>query len=475
MPENKKIKLDKNSIMFTFWKYFSIFAVAILLLLWLLQIVFLNRFYESMKINEVTKIGDYLRGQFEKDNFETQILNYSQRKGMNIEVIDEEGHLIYPLTLIDVIINPKVIDQETFNEFFKGVKDGKKPSRVFITRFENLENPSIVYAGYLGKTGASTYYITIKTALEPLDSTTDILKKMLMIVSVLAFLLGLLLSYYFSKRLSKPLVEMSRTAKQLGSGDYSVHFKHVNYTEIDDLSKTLNYATDELTKTIELRKDLVANVSHDLKTPLTVIKSYGEMIRDISGDNKSLRDKHINTIIDEADRLTDFVNDLLDLSKIESSLEEVKLEEVDLSEITKEVMERFQKSLPKESYEFILKKEGRTHIIADKKRLEQAIYNLINNAVNYSGKEKTIRLEVIGKNGMVEFSCIDKGIGIDKSDINNIWDRFYTARANHSRPTVGTGLGLYIVKNIFEMHKFEYGVESELNKGSRFYFRAKAV
>ncbi len=461
--------------MFTFWKYFVVFAVSILVLLWLLQIVFLNRFYESMKIREVTKIGDYLRGEFKSETFETKVLNYSQRKAMTIEVIDERGHLIFPLTWIDVLIKPKVIDQDTFDEFFAGIKDGKRLSRVFITKFQNLENPSIVYAGYLGKDITSKYYIMIKTALEPVDSTTDILKRMLIIVSIISLLLSIVLSYYFSMRLSKPLVEMSKTARQLGSGDYKVHFNNVDYTEINDLSNTLNYATDELTKTIELRKDLIANVSHDLKTPLTVIRSYGEMIRDISGNDKELRNAHINTIIDEADKLTHFVNDLLDLSKIESKLEDVKPEKIDLSEITQQLIDRFEKMMSPGMYKFTLKKEGNTHIVADKKRLEQAIYNLINNAINYSKDDKEITLKVIEKDGIVEFSCIDKGMGIPESELNNIWERFYRVRANHIRPEAGTGLGLYIVKNIFEMHKFEYGVESEIGKGSKFYFRTKAV
>ncbi|MGO3751447.1 MAG: sensor histidine kinase [Peptoniphilaceae bacterium] len=469
------LKLDKNSIMLTFWKYFSVFAVAILVLLWLLQIVFLNRFYESMKIHEVTKVGDYLRGEFKKKNFENKVLNYSQKKGMNIEVIDEEGHLIYPLTWIDVIMNPKVIDETTFDEFFSTVKDGKRPSKIFITKFQNLENPTIVYAGYLGIADGSKYYIMIRTALEPVDSTTDILKNMLIIVSILSLLLGLILSYYFSKRLSKPLVEMSKTARQLGRGNYDVHFNKVDYTEINDLSETLNYATRELTKTIEVRKDLIANVSHDLKTPLTVIKSYGEMIRDISGDNKEMRERHINTIIRESDNLTSLVNDLLDLSKIESNLEDAKFEVLDLKEVVEKVIYRFKYLLEREDYNFNFITSGNTFILGDRKRLEQVVYNLINNAINYSKKEKEIKIKVIEKNSNVEFHCIDKGIGIEEDKINEIWERFYRVRDNHTRPSVGTGLGLYIVKNILEMHKYEYGVKSKINEGSDFYFITKSV
>ncbi|WP_200860585.1 sensor histidine kinase [Peptoniphilus mikwangii] len=459
--------------MFTFWKYFSAFAVVILAILWLFQIVFLNRFYESMKIHEVTKIGDYLRSQYMNKDFESKVLNYSQKKGLNIEVIDEEGTLIYPLTWLDVMINPKVIGSDAFDEYFAGVKNGDHPYRVSITKLKHLETPTIVYAGYLGTTAGTNYYIMIKTSPQPVDSAIDVLKRLLIIVSILSLLLAFALSYFISRRLSKPLVEMSKTAKKLGSGDYSVNFKKGDYTEIDDLSNTLNYATREITKTMEVRKDLIANVSHDLKTPLTVIKSYGEMIRDISGNNEEMRNKHIDTIINEADRLTMLVNDLLDISKIESNLEEIKFDCIDLKEVAEDVIDRFKIMFEKNNYKFNFIYSGNTHIFANKKRIEQVIYNLINNAINYSKSEKDITIKVVGDLGVVRFDCIDKGIGIPKDKLDSIWERFYRVRNNHTRPTVGTGLGLYIVKNILELHKFKYGVISEEGVGSDFYFITK--
>ena len=471
--ENKIIKINNNSIMFKFWKYFSGFAAAILIALWLLQIVFLNNFYESMKIREVTKIGNYLRTEYNSSDFEYQILNYSQKKGMNIEVIDEDGHLIYPFNWVEALFKPKVMDEQTFNEFFSSIVSGKEKYRVFTVKFPNLENPTLVYAGFLGTTDDVKHYITIKTSLDPVDSTIDILKKMLIIVSILAMALSLILSYFMSKRLSKPLVDMSRTAKKLGKGNYDVSFKKGDYSEVDDLADTLNYATNELTKTIEMRKDLIANVSHDLKTPLTVIKSYGEMIRDISGSDEKKRNEHIATIINEADHLTELVNDLLDLSKMESNLESVNFLPVDLEKTVTNVSNRFNVLKEKNDFIFEFKIIGDCTILGDEKKLEQVIYNLINNAINYSKEEKYLKIILEEKDGKVRFDCIDHGLGIEEDDIDEIWERFYRVRDNHTRPSVGTGLGLYIVKNILELHNFQYGVNSELGKGSDFYFIAK--
>lgn len=446
-----------------------LFAAALLIALWLFQIVFLDRFYETMKIREVTNIGDYLKGEFGKDNFENIILNYSQNKGMNIEVIDKDGYLIYPLNWVEVIMNPKVINTNDFNEFFQGVGDKKKNYKVTLKKFRYMENSTIVYGGYLGKEKGNDYYLLIKTNLEPVDPAVDILKRILLIVLGISFALSVILSYFISKKLTEPLVQMSKTARRLGSGDYNVNFKPGEYTEINDLSNTLNYATNELTKTIEMRKDLIANVSHDLKTPLTVIKSYAEMIRDISGPNEVLRKEHLEIIISESDKLTQLVNDLLDLSKIESSLENIKVEVVDLKSLSEDVINRF--NLPKDQVS--IQTKGDCNIIADKRRMEQVIYNFVSNAVKYTGKDKKILIKISEEDDEVIFNCIDNGIGIDKENVDIIWDRFYRIRDNHSRPQVGTGLGLNIVKTILEIHGFEYGVESELNKGSNFYFKVK--
>ena len=135
-----------------------------------------------------------------------------------------------------------------------------------------------------------------------------------------------------------------------------------------------------------MRKDLIANVSHDLKTPLTVIKSYAEMIRDISGRNEVLRNEHIDIIISESDKLTQLVNDLLDISKIESSLESIKMERVDLIKLSHIVAERF--ALPEDV--ITIESKGECTIFADKRRIEQVIYNFISNAVKYTRKDKKL-------------------------------------------------------------------------------------
>ena len=296
----------------------------------------------------------------------------------------------------------------------------------------------------------------------------EILKDQLIIVSIISLILAFILSLYLSSRLARPLSDMAKTARALGQGNYDVQFKEQDYTEINDLARTLNYATGELTDALEMRKDLIANVSHDFKTPLTVIKSYGEMIRDISGDNKALRDKHVQTIIEEADYLTHFVNDLLDLSRVESGLGQLNLDAVDLKALTEDVLCRF-KNLERTGYTFAIHGEGRA--VCDENKIRQVIYNFITNAVNYSTDKKQIDIYIIEQKDKITYCVRDYGRGMADGDRDKIWERFYRGRDNHERQVVGTGLGLFICKNILELHGFSYGVKSKLGEGSTFYFK----
>ncbi|KGF36866.1 HAMP domain-containing sensor histidine kinase [Peptoniphilus lacrimalis] len=470
IKEIKKIKIDKNSILFKLWTYFSLFSIIILITLWLLQTVLFSYVYETLKIHEVTKVGNTLRNEYNSDNFQDTLINFTNSKGLTISVLDEDGAIVYPVTWFQLIESSKsYMSRNTFDRFFGTLERENLKYKVTTMRFEKDSEPRIIYSGYLGENGGKKYYVIIDTVLKPVDVTVDVTKRILLMVTILSLFSGMFLAYFLSRRLSQPLVRMSNTAKALADGDYNVYFKKGEYTEIDNLSKTLNYAKDELTKTIEVRKDLIANVSHDLKTPLTVIKSYGEMIRDISGNNEKMRNEHLNTIISEADNLTNLVNDLLDLSKVESELEDIKKQDFDLAEVVEKVAERFKyfKGFP---INFQIYTHGNTKIVADKKKIEQVIYNFINNAINYSKDDKEIILKIIESDKGVEFHCIDHGIGISEKDIKDIWDRFYRVSNNHTRPSVGTGLGLYIVKTILNMHKFPYGVNSKLGQGSDFYF-----
>ena len=195
------------------------------------------------------------------------------------------------------------------------------------------------------------------------------------------------------------------------------------------------------------------------------------MVRDLSGENKEKRNEHLSVIIDETDRLTYLVGDILDLSKMEANIDTLEREKVDLKEIVNSVLKNFAVLEQNEGYEFITEIEPDCVIFADYSKIYQVVYNLLNNAVNYTGDDKTVKIRITQTGGKVLFEVIDTGAGIAPDKIDKVWDRYYKTGKNHKRGVNGTGIGLSIVKNILILHGAEYGVKSEVGHGSDFWFK----
>ena len=218
-----------------------------------------------------------------------------------------------------------------------------------------------------------------------------------------------------------------------------------------------------------MQQEVIANVSHDFKTPLTMIKAYASMIREISGDDKEKRDAHAKIIIDESDRLTALVLDLLDISKLRAGFGADERTVFNLSEEVYRVAERFDYLKDTAGYQIETEVESDLYISANRARTEQVLYNLIGNAVNYTGQDKKVKVRLFVKGQNLRFEVVDSGVGIKQEEIPTIWDRYYRSSETHKRPVKGTGLGLSIVKGILEAHGYPFGIESEEGKGSVFW------
>ncbi|MDE7300578.1 MAG: HAMP domain-containing histidine kinase, partial [Clostridia bacterium] len=221
----------------------------------------------------------------------------------------------------------------------------------------------------------------------------------------------------------------------------------------------------------ELQKELVANVTHDLKTPLTMIKAYALMVKEISGDDPEKRDKHLQVIIDESDRLTGLVNDILSTSKISAGLDQLNTKVINLTQLLCNVINSFSYLQDSQGYNLMVDLDENLYVTADEEKIKQVIYNLISNAVNYTGEDKTvyISLKYDPKTNCCHFAVRDTGSGISEEERAHIWERYYRSTDAHLRPVKGTGLGLSIVKAILNAHKFNFGVNSKEGEGSTFY------
>lgn len=282
------------------------------------------------------------------------------------------------------------------------------------------------------------------------------------------------LAILISRNISVPIEKMNTAAKRLAKGDYNADFAVNGYREVMELSDSLTQAADALSQNDTLQKELIANISHDLRTPLTMIVGYSEVMRDIPGENTP---ENVQVIIDETKRLSDLVNDLLDLSKLQAGTRKPKPEVFSLSDTVRSVMSRYSKLTERDGYRIEIDIDQDVDVRADRTMLLQVIYNLINNAVNYTGEDKLVRVtqRTLRDSGKVRISVTDSGEGIAPDQIPLIWDRYYKVDKVHRRAMIGTGLGLSIVKQILEAHQATYGVESKQGKGSTFWFEMNIV
>ena len=459
-------KNRKRSIHFNILTYFIVFTIILLIFLWIFQIVSLNTYYRMERTKSLNNTLNYLVKNYNVEDYKTTFDETSINNDVCIEVVKKKK-LEYSSREVDRRCmgrkNIQVLEFQT--QFMEDNLDYDKKD--FVN--PNFNNETLV----IGKKIDDETYIFVNTSLEPLDNSIRILKTQFKFIALVMLIISGIIAFFISKRITTPIVKMSKKAVKLSNKNYDVKFDDdTNILEIDELGSTLNTASEELAKTDELRRELMANVSHDLKTPLTLIRAYAEAARDLDYNKKDKREKDLNVIVDETNRLTLLVNDILELSKYESNIMDIKYEEINLKKLINNIINKFD-ILKDDGYIFKVNCRKDIVINSDYSKIERVIYNLVNNAINYTGDDKLVTINVSKLGEAIRVEIIDTGDGINKEDLNIIWDKYRQVDKQHKRNKYGTGLGLSIVKTILVNLGYKYGVESTKGKGTTFYFEIK--
>lgn len=467
----------KNTLTFKIWLYFFVFAILLFIILWFMQVIFIQSYYSSMKKSQIHKMANNIELQYNKfSSYKDYVDNIAYKNASSVFIFNKTGEIIYSSSdlsgqsnITKVPTRPILIDT---TDLVNKILNSSNQKISYTLKIDRFKTEVYVYGKIIKQTGN---ILVIVSSIDPIDTTTTVLQSQLLYITFIALLIASIISIFISKRLSRPIQNINESTKKLAEGNYNITFEKAGYKELDDLVDTLNFTTQELAKTDRIKKELIANVSHDLKTPLTMIKAYSEMVRDLSGDNKEKREKHLKVIIDETDRLTTLVNDMMDISKIESGLVVLNKEQFDICRLITEIVERFKIANSSDDLILVTEMQKEIYVKADKSKIQQVLYNLISNAINHSKDSKEIKVKVTVFQRKIKISVIDNGIGIKKEDLKNIWSRYYKAAKTFKRPESGSGLGLSIVKNILDIHKVDFGVESEYNKGSCFWFELERI
>lgn len=456
------MKPKRSNLKYKIWLYLIIFSFSILILLWLFQVIFLDTYYKWYKTKELIRTSEEVVANSGTYNYEEKLDEIAYNNGVCIELV-ENNKLVYLSNSFNKGCLANIKD--TYNYKTDFITSSNTSSRYTIKN-PQYNNQTLILAFKIG----DNRHMFVSASLEPLDATVTIIRSQLFYITLLVILLSLIVAYFISRLISNPIIKINKKASLMAKGKYDIKFEESEIEEINELASTLNYACIELSKTEDLRRELLANVSHDLKTPLTMIKAYAELIKDVTHKNKEKMTNNLNIIIEETDRLNLLVNDILELSSIKSNSVPLNIEQFDLNELIKSIIKRYDIWVEREKYQIQYQETKEILVKADKKRLEQVMYNLINNAINYTGEDKTVIIKVKTDETKVRIEVIDTGRGIEQEEIKYIWDKYYKVDKTHSRVQVGTGIGLSIVKNILILHNFNYGVESKINHGTTFYF-----
>lgn len=505
MKGERKVR-KKYSIRFKLVVYFSVFAALILLLLFLFQTVFLDMFYQQMKINTVKKAAQSVASVLDTEELADIMDSWAMQESLTIRVVMQDGTQTHStfrpqtdqltkadlqrlyeetiendgtlLTTIRIKNDAEKKDKPKEDSSKEAPKtpsqpDGQsapneqpKPSDRSYQPRQDTFSETMRYSYIADSQTGTSRMIVVTTLLSPIDATVRTLQTQLLWASVILIIASVLLGLIVSRRIARPIVEINRSAKTLASGSYQ-SAKAGGYKEIEELRTTLDETAVELAKSEQLQRELLANISHDLRTPLTMITGYSEAIRDLPGENSA---ENIQVVIDEAERLTRLVNDVLDLSKLQSGTQQLHFERVDLTRTVKETVTRCERMTEKDGYCILFEAEEDAWVMADALRISQVIYNLLANALTYTGEDKQVTVTQQISDKAVRIAFTDSGKGIPPDQLDHIWERYYRVEREHRRSDLGSGLGLSIVHSIVGQHGGLCGAESREGQGSTFWF-----
>ena len=463
------------------------FVFMLLILLYMLQINLLPAYFQRQILNHVQDTRPRINGIIEdmEANLEyedrlSRLRQSSAEYNLCGYVYDDQAVLrleinsMGSLCYLNSIINPSLesyAQSSPLMAYYIDLVNHQENQEMYFQVQPNADVARQLFLGYEFEVEGRSFYGFINTPYELVESTITILRDQFFYISVIVFVLAILVALIISRGLSMPLIRMSQQALRLGKGDKDINFDGGTIREIDLLAQALNYATEEIQKNDHLRIDLLANMSHDIRTPLTMISAYAQLIDEVAYDDPVKRKQFLDIIISEVDQLDRLLKDMMTLSQLQKSTVRQEITEFDVTEVIERVIDGFEALAYSTGVHFDLKAEKPLMVETDLVKFRQVMTNYVSNALKHVGEDKVvfIRAFVIDELDTIRIEVEDHGSGIAQEDVDYIWDRYYKADKHFTRNREGTGLGLAISKAICEQLRWPYGVLSEVGKGSTFY------
>jgi len=456
---------------YSIWWYYALSVAIVLAVLssvtWYVADRFRDFFVEQQR-NELEIYATTIKQDVEENGLSLpdidELCNTYRHadKTLRVTLIDTGG-----VVQCDSVANPAEMDNHGQRPEVVSAFGGKTGSGL---RYSYTVMAPMLYVAVPLKTGKGLWVFRISRSLAAIDSLLNDVFNRLIIVLIILVVAIFLVGLYLYRKINAPLYEIRQGAERFASGAFDRKLPDYQVKEISELAMAMNQMAGKLDLLENLRREFVANVSHELKTPVTTIMGFTETLINGAKDDAADLDRFLEIIARQTDRLANIIDDLLTLSRLESApLSEVlALDWYDLCELLESSREVCQSRADKKNINLNIDCNTRVPVQVDQSLLLQAIVNLIDNAVNYSPEHSTVQVVARVEKEQVWIDVADDGPGIMETHIPRLFERFYRADKARSRKLGGTGLGLAIVKHIANVHRGEVSVSSSVGSGSTF-------
>lgn len=399
-----------------------------------------------------------------KETYQANIDVIASSTETSIVIINGEGEV--------VVASGEKSDFQIKREYVNGILNGK--SVKYTGNLGGLFNTTMLTVGVPMQSGDNVFGgVILSMPVPEIDQLRADIIVRFGIIAAVVFFFAVMFTYIISKRITRPLKTLNNAAKSIALGDYEKRVELDVQNEIGELGETFNYMTDAIERHESARSSFLANVAHELRTPMTTITGFVEGIMDgtIPGEK---HEQYLQIVLDESKRLSRLVNDLMDMNKLEQGKFNLEMREFDINEMIRLHIIKMEKRITDKNINLTVNFESDSlRVMADKDSIQRVLINLVDNAIKFTQEGGFIDIRTGLANGKAFVTIQNSGQGVDAEDIKHIFDRFYKSDKSRSLDKTGMGLGLYIVKSIVQAHREKIWAESEPGEFTRFNFTLK--
>lgn len=422
---------------------------------------------EADRVNQMTVFYINNRNDAVEDFYKMSLRNVSNRIRGIIYIVDRRGNVISSDNASETV-NMSKIDAD----FAQKVLSGKKT--VEVGNLDGLYNHTFLTVGVplaFGDEIVGATYLAMP--MPEINRYKYHIFRITISAITTAIIVAMVISYIYSRKASKPIMDLNNAAKAVANGNFDVKVSTDGDSEMAELSSNFNAMVESLKSLEDMRSSFIANVSHELRTPMTTISGFVEGIMDGTIPPEK-QDTYLKIVLDETKRLARLVTELLQLARIDAGTMQLNIRGFDINELIRITILKFESRINEKALDIDIDFENENEpVLADKDTVQRVVTNLFDNAIKFNYQNGYIKIAVKRHNGKIEISIENSGIGIEPDELLHIWERFYKTDKSRSYDKKGMGLGLYLVQGIIAAHDEKIWVESEKNKWARFTFTLK--